>query len=72
MANFKEIANKVIVHKAAIQCQDKADISTAILSVYSDANYRNLLVDNGKVFVQTNRGVIDKLCKILASYLDAA
>ena len=72
MANFKEIANKVIVHKAAIQCQEKADISTAILSVYSDANYRNLLVDNGKLFVQTNRGVIDKLCKILANNLDAA
>ena len=72
MANFKEIALKVFANKAAIQCHDKAAISTAIQSVYSDTCYRNLLIDNGKLFVQLNRGAIDKLCEMLSYDLDIA
>jgi 3-deoxy-D-manno-octulosonic-acid transferase len=66
MANFKEIAQKVLTHKAAIQCQDTAALAQAIQSVYSDTGYRSLLIDNGKLFVDMNRGVIDKLCEMLA------
>jgi 3-deoxy-D-manno-octulosonic-acid transferase len=66
MANFKEIANQVLAHKAAIQCHDKEAVVKAIQTLYSDTGYRNLLVDNGKLFVQTNRGAIDKLCGMLA------
>jgi 3-deoxy-D-manno-octulosonic-acid transferase len=69
MANFKEIALKVLAHKAAIQCQDKAAIVRAIQSMYSDIAYRNLLTENGKLFVQTNRGAIDKLCEMLAGQI---
>jgi 3-deoxy-D-manno-octulosonic-acid transferase len=69
MANFNEIATKVIAHKAAIQCHDKEGISTAIQSVYSDTYYRSLLVDNGKAFIQANRGGIDRLCEMLSSNL---
>jgi 3-deoxy-D-manno-octulosonic-acid transferase len=69
MVNFKEIAHKVLAHKAAIQCQDKAAIVRAIQSMYSDIAYRNLLTENGKLFVQTNRGAIDKLCEMLAGQI---
>jgi 3-deoxy-D-manno-octulosonic-acid transferase len=67
MANFKEIAQKVLAHNAAIQCHDKGAIVQAILAVYSDSSYRNQLVEHGKLFVQMNRGVIGKLCGMLAA-----
>ncbi|MSS75842.1 MAG: 3-deoxy-D-manno-octulosonic acid transferase [Methyloglobulus sp.] len=66
MANFKEIANKVLANHAAIQCQDNAALVTAIQTVFSDADYRNLLIDNGKAFIRNNRGAIEKLCEMLA------
>jgi 3-deoxy-D-manno-octulosonic-acid transferase len=66
MANFKEVAHKVLAHKAAIQCQDKAAIVQAIQVLYSDIGYRNLLIDNGKAFVHNNRGAVQKLCNMLA------
>jgi 3-deoxy-D-manno-octulosonic-acid transferase len=69
MANFNEISTKVLAHKAAIQCQDKAAIVQAIQSMYSDIAYRNLLIDNGKLFVQTNRGAIDKLYQMVAQQI---
>lgn len=66
MANFKDIANKVMAHKAAVQCHDKESIVNAIHLLYSDVNSRNSLVENGKLFVQANRGAIGKLCGMLA------
>ncbi|MEQ1484842.1 lipid IV(A) 3-deoxy-D-manno-octulosonic acid transferase [Methyloglobulus sp.] len=66
MANFKEIAHKVLAHNAAIQCHDNNAIVKAIGQLYLDVDYRNLLIDNGKLFVEMNRGAIDKLCEMLA------
>jgi len=37
--------------------------------LYSDVGYRKLLIGNGKRFVQTNRGVTEKLCEILMQAL---
>ena len=71
MAYFKEIANKVLANKVAVQCHDKTAIVKAIQSLYSDVDYRNLLVENGKLFVQANRGVIEKLCGMLAGEIRA-
>lgn len=67
MANFKEIAQKVLEHNAAIQCPDKEAIIRAIQILYSDTGYQNLLINNGKLFVKMNRGVIEKLCEMLAA-----
>ncbi|MEQ1545694.1 lipid IV(A) 3-deoxy-D-manno-octulosonic acid transferase [Methyloglobulus sp.] len=66
MTNFKEIANKVLAHNAAIQCHNKEAIVKAIQSVYLDIGYRNLLIANGKRFVRMNRGVIGKLFEMLS------
>jgi 3-deoxy-D-manno-octulosonic-acid transferase len=66
MANFKAIAQKVLAHNAAIQCCDNGAIVKAISQLYLDVDYRNLLIDNGKLFVEMNRGAIDKLCEMLA------
>ncbi len=66
MANFKEISTKVLANNAALQCQDKAAIVKAIQSLYTDSDYRNLLIEKGRTFVKMNRGTIDKLCGMLA------
>ena len=71
MANFKDIANKVLAHKAAVQCNNKADIVKAIQALHSDVDYRNSLIENGKVFLQANRGAMDKLCGILVGELQS-
>ena len=70
MANFKEIADKVLGQNTAIQCHDKEAIVKAIQALYSDPGYRKLLVDNGKLFVQANRGAIEKLYEMLAGEID--
>jgi 3-deoxy-D-manno-octulosonic-acid transferase len=70
MANFKDIAHKVLACEAAIQCQDKEAIVKATLSLHSDSGYRNVLIENGKSFIQANRGAIETICGMLAGEID--
>ena len=70
MANFKDIANKVLANKAAAQCKDKGELVKAIQALYSDVDYRNRLAENGKAFLTANRGALDKLCEMLAREFD--
>lgn len=69
MANFKEITQKVLAHKAAIQCADSKAIVWQVNRLYADPEYRNTLVANGVDFVRQNRGAIDKLYTLLLSEL---
>jgi 3-deoxy-D-manno-octulosonic-acid transferase len=70
MANFKDIANKVLEQNAAIQCKDKDELVKAIPALYIDVDYRNRLVKNGKAFLKANRGALDKLCGMLVGEID--
>ena len=73
MANFKDIADQVLAYKAALQCADKAKIVQAIQSLHADEQYRNTLINNGKAFVDANRGAIDRLSEMLgAAVIDSA
>lgn len=72
MANFKEIAKKVLADKAAIQCQDQNEIIKRIQNLYSDSQARDLLIENGKAFVETNRGALEKIYQMLVKELDSA
>jgi 3-deoxy-D-manno-octulosonic-acid transferase len=65
MANFKEITQKVLTHKAAIQCADSKAVVREIQRLYADSDYRNTLIANGADFVRQNRGAIDKLYTLL-------
>jgi 3-deoxy-D-manno-octulosonic-acid transferase len=69
MANFKEIANKVLAQNAAIQCHDKEEIVQTIQTLYVESDYRDLLVKNGKLFVKVNVGAIEKLCGMLTEVI---
>jgi 3-deoxy-D-manno-octulosonic-acid transferase len=71
MANFKEISEKVLAHKAAVQCGNQAAIIAAIQLIYSDNDYRNVLIANGKAFVSQNRGALDKIYDVLVKATSA-
>jgi 3-deoxy-D-manno-octulosonic-acid transferase len=65
MHNFKEIARGVLSRDAAIQCQNKNDVVNAILGLYEQPAYREVLAEKGMAFVRQNQGAIDRICKIL-------
>ncbi|MFA6163013.1 MAG: lipid IV(A) 3-deoxy-D-manno-octulosonic acid transferase [Methylobacter sp.] len=65
MANFKEIAQGVLQQEAAIQCQNKDDIVSAMTALYADSEYRVQLIEKGKAFVRQNQGASTRICEIL-------
>ena len=65
MANFKEIAEKVLAQQAAVQCLNQYELITTLQKIHSDKDYRNSLIQKGKLFIQTNRGAVDRLSEIL-------
>jgi 3-deoxy-D-manno-octulosonic-acid transferase len=65
MANFKEIAQGVLRHDAAIQCQNKNEIISAIVELYADAACRQSFAEKGRVFVRQNQGAIVRIVDIL-------
>lgn len=65
MANFKEIAQGALRQGAAIQCQNKNEIISAIAGLYADAAYRQSLAEKGKAFVRQNQGAITRIFGML-------
>lgn len=65
MANFKEIAQGVLRHDAAKQCQNKEEIISAIAELHADAACRQSLAEKGKAFVLQNQGAITRIFDIL-------
>jgi 3-deoxy-D-manno-octulosonic-acid transferase len=65
MANFKEIAQGVLRHNAAMQCQDKDEIISAIGHLYADVGYRQSLAEKGRAFIRQNQGAVTRILGIL-------
>ena len=65
MVNFKEIAEGVLREDAAIQCQNKDEIISAIVTLYADSAYRQLLAEKGKAFVLQNQGASTRIFDML-------
>jgi 3-deoxy-D-manno-octulosonic-acid transferase len=65
MENFKEIAAGVLREGAAIQCQAKNEIISAIVSLHADLAYRQLLAEKGKAFVLQNQGASTRIVDLL-------
>ncbi|MGZ5006756.1 MAG: lipid IV(A) 3-deoxy-D-manno-octulosonic acid transferase [Methylobacter sp.] len=61
MANFKEIAEGVLLRGAAIQCHDEDEIAGAMITLYAEAAYRQVLAEKGKAFVRENQGAITRV-----------
>jgi 3-deoxy-D-manno-octulosonic-acid transferase len=65
MANFKEIAQGLLKQAAAIQCQNKDDVISAICALYAEPDTRIALAEEGKIFVRRNQGAMARICKML-------
>ena len=66
MANFKAIAEGVLIQGAAVQCQNKDEIIQTIIALYADSAFRQSLAEKGKAFVLRNQGAITKIVDILS------
>lgn len=69
MANFKAVAEGILAHNAAVQCQTVADIGAAILAVYNRPDYKDALIAQALAFVQANQGATGRLFGLLADEL---
>lgn len=72
MDNFKDIATGVLKQKAAVQCRNQADITEAILTLYTQPPYRQALIEKGKLFIEQNHGAINSIYAILEESLNKA
>ena len=70
MFNFKEIVRNALSHQAAIQCQDKEELMTAVKTMYEQPSYRAAFVEKGKAFVRQNQGALERISAILALAID--
>lgn len=62
MANFREIAGKVLERGAAVQCLNEEEIAKAVLKLYTHPEERDALVAKSRHFLNDNRGAIDRIC----------
>jgi 3-deoxy-D-manno-octulosonic-acid transferase len=61
MANFKEIAEGMLRQQAAIQCQNENEIMSAIITLYENPVYSEVLVDKARQFVLQNQGAMTRI-----------
>jgi 3-deoxy-D-manno-octulosonic-acid transferase len=69
MFNFKEIAERILLEEAAVQCQDLEEIAAAVIKIYADVDYRNMLTAKAKAFVLRNQGATRRTADMLSQSL---
>jgi len=69
MENFKEIAEKVIQEQAAIQISSLDELSEKLNFLYTDKEYRELLIKKGRVFLDKNKGAQDITFNKIKQYM---
>ena len=67
MANFNEIADKVLTDKAAQQCQDKQELVNALKVIYLDRDHRNSFIARGLEVLENNRGALDRYYELIVN-----
>lgn len=72
MANFKEIADNILMHDAAIQCQSTDEITETILSLYASPEMRNRLIVNSRNFLLANQGAVVAILELISETLDSS
>ena len=59
--NFAEISRRLCESNAAVQVTNSAELSQQVIRYLSDANLRHAVGQNGREFVDRNRGASDKV-----------
>jgi 3-deoxy-D-manno-octulosonic-acid transferase len=70
MFNFSEIAELLLEKGAAIQVKDEQQLAKEVIALFEHPDAKNELGQKGLHFVEENRGTLEKLEALMASYLD--
>jgi 3-deoxy-D-manno-octulosonic-acid transferase len=65
MSNFRAIEQGLLYANAALQCDDENSIGDAVRRLFTDAEFRQNLVANAKLFVNDNKGAMDTVYALL-------
>jgi 3-deoxy-D-manno-octulosonic-acid transferase len=65
--NFQEISTQLLEANAARLIHDSDALAGTIAELLSDANLRHQLGENGKLYIESNRGALQRLIKIIES-----
>jgi len=63
--NFAEISRSLIAAKGMITVKDQIGLQNAIITLFADRNYRQTMGENGKRFVDANRGALQKQLQLI-------
>jgi len=63
--NFLEISSQLLQHDAARKVKDARELAQVTGQLLGDANLRHQLGENGKLFVESSRGALQRLIDII-------
>jgi len=66
--NFEDITQRLLEKNAAVKIEDAGALSKMLIEWFQDANLRHQIGENGQLFVEANRGALQKLLDIIAGY----
>ncbi len=67
--NFEEISAMLLVHEGARTVDNRHELAAHVISLLSDANQRHSMGENGKQWVEANKGALERLLNRLDSLL---
>lgn len=68
MFNFQLIAEQMLSHQAARQCQDATAVADAVLALEADPQSRQLLAQQASEFLAANQGAIERIVGVLTPF----
>lgn len=68
--NFEEISHLLVEAEAAIRVNDRSELANAIKNLLADKILREKIGENGRRFVEENRGAVDKTFECIAKVLE--
>lgn len=66
MFNFQDIADRMLVLDAAMQCQTPGEIGEVVLQLSRDSEACQRLINTAKTFVLQNQGAVERIISLLA------
>ena len=63
--NFMEISRQLCAANAAVQVKNSIELSKQVIVLFADANLRHAVGQNGRGFVDRNRGACDRVINLI-------
>ena len=69
MKNSELLTRQLLDAKGALQCFDEMDIVDSVALILSNPQEKKLLIDAGRVFVEQNKGAVERTVAIIESFI---